>query len=128
MPETLLAPYVDIFLLFTRAVVGSIFFYYGIPKIKNLNSTTEEMKEKGLKPAAFWAISIALLEIFGGAGLLIGIYVWVWAILFSIMMLGGIFIKIKNPKKNFGNWSYDLLILSITMLLLALGPGNYILL
>lgn len=125
MFETLFAPYTDVLLLFARIIVGAIFLYYGIPKIKDLKGAAEEMKEKGLRPAAFWGTAIALLEVFGGTGLILGIYTWFWALLFSIMMIGGTIIKIKNPQKGFGSWSYDLLILAITLLLLSVGAGAY---
>lgn len=127
--DTLLLPYIDVVTIIARLVCGAIFLYYGFPKIKDLKETAREFEEdKGFKPGWFWGTPIAFLEVFGGLGLILGVYVWLWAVLFSIMMIVGTIWKIKNPKKGFGTWSYDLTILAIMLLLLVTGPGAYTLL
>lgn len=127
--DTLLLPYSDAIIFIARLVAGTIFLYYGIPKIKDLKENAREFEEDmGFKPGWFWGTPIAFLEVLGGLGLIFGIYVWFWAILFAAMMVVGTVWKIKNPKKGFGSWSYDLTLLAIMLLLLMTGPGAYALL
>jgi len=123
MLDTILTPYADLVLLFGRLVVGIIFIYYGLPKIRDLKAAKEEFIQKGIKPAGFWGPFIAFLEVFGGIGIILGVFTWLWAALFSIEMIVGTIWKIRN-KKKFGSWSYDLTILAITLTLLAFGAGS----
>ncbi len=109
-------------LLFARLIVGIIMVYYGWPKIKDLRSTAQDFIEMGFKPGWFWGTLIALLEFVGGLMLIFGILVRLVALGIAIEMIVGTLWKITQ-KMKFTNYSYDLLLLALAILLFALGGG-----
>lgn len=121
----ILAPYQDWVLLLARIVIGVTFLYYGLPKIKNLKSNADDFDNMGFKPGMFWGTIVALLETAGSLLLILGIYTWLIAGLIAGHMLVGTIWKITKVKKPFTDWSYDVLILVIALILLVFGGGIY---
>ena len=99
--------------------------YYGWPKIKNLKSNAADFVSMGFRPGWLWGTLIAFVEFFGGLLIIIGSYFNYVLILLGIQMLLGTIWKITKTKKPFTDWSYDLLILAVVLLLLLTGPGTY---
>jgi len=110
-----------------RVFMGIIFLKHGIPKIKDLKKTGEAFTQMGFKPGIFWGSMIALLETFGSVMLIIGLFYNVIAALFAIHMLVGTIWKITATEKGFDDWSYDVLLLGFALVILALGPGAWVL-
>lgn len=115
---------IDLILLFVRLVVGGVMIYYGFPKIKDLRANAKDFVGMGFKPGWFWGTIIAFVEFFGGIAILLG-YVSLAAAFLSIEMVGGTIWKITKAKKPFPDYSYDLLLLSLALILLAFGGGYY---
>lgn len=118
-----LAPIQDIVLLLVRIIFGTTFLYYGWPKLKDLKSNAEDFVQMGFKPGWFWGTIIALLETVGSVAVILGIFTWLMAIGFAIHMTLGTIWKITQANKPFTDWSYDLVLLSIALVLLTIGPG-----
>ena len=118
--------YSDWVLLVVRIIIGVILIYYGWPKVKDLKKNAEDFVEMGFKPGWFWGTLIALLEFFGGILMIIGVLVPLVAALFGIEMIVGMIWKITKVKKPFTDWSYDLLLLALMLLLLITGTGSYV--
>lgn len=123
--ETIFSELSDIFLLIVRIIVGVVLIYYGWPKIKNLRSNGEDFDKMGLSPGIFWGTIVAFIEFVGGIFIILGIFVWVVAILLVIEMAGGTIWKITKTNKSFTDWSYDLLLLALALVLLAFGAGRF---
>lgn len=121
-----LPPHVaDIALLLVRIIFGVTFFYYGQFKIRDLKSNARTFEEvHGLYPGWLWGTLIALLETFGSLAVIAGLFVPFFAVLFAIHMTTGTTWKVTKTDKPFTDWSYDLLLLSISLMLLVSGPGS----
>ena len=124
---TPLAPLSDIVLLIVRIIMGIVMIYYGYPKITNLRSNAEDFVKMGFKPGIFWGTIVAFVEFFGGIAVIIGVYIWLAVALFGFQMIMGTIWKITKTEKPFTDWSYDLLLLAIALMLLITGPGYYVL-
>ena len=124
---TPLAPLSDIVLLIVRIIMGIVMIYYGYPKITNLRSNAEDFVKMGFRPGIFWGTIAAFVEFFGGIAVIIGVYIWLAVALFGFQMIMGTIWKITKTEKPFTDWSYDLLLLAIALMLLITGPGYYVL-
>jgi len=116
----------DLILLFARIIVGIIFIYFGWPKIKDLQEAAHEAHGMGFKPGWFWGTILAFVEFFGGFALVLGFYAEIAAALLGFEMIVGTIWKIKG-KMGFGNYTYDLLILALCLLVYVQGAGSYFL-
>ncbi len=119
-------PLSDIALLIARIVLGVTFIYYGQFKWKDMKQNAKDFEEyHGLRPGWFWGTIVAFQEFFGGIFVILGIFTPVFALGFVIHMTGGATWKITKTDKPFTDWSYDLLALSVALLLLIAGPGAF---
>jgi len=114
----------DIILLVVRIIFGTTFIYYGRHKIKNLKSNAADFEKMGFKPGWLWGTPVALLESFGALAIVLGLFTGIVAIAFVIHMATGAIWKILKTDKPFTDWSYDLLALSVALMLAVTGPGS----
>jgi uncharacterized membrane protein YphA (DoxX/SURF4 family) len=56
---------------------------------------------------------------------LLGLFTWVGAAAFGIEMATGTAWKISKARKPFTDYSYDLQLLALALVLLAFGPGGH---
>jgi putative oxidoreductase len=122
---TPLATLGDLVLLVVRLVTGIVMVYYGWPKIRDPAKHVRDFAATGFKPVALWATVILVVEFFGGLAMLLGCYTWVAAALFGFEMATGTVWKIARAGKPFTDYSYDLQLLALCLVLLAFGPGVY---
>ncbi len=111
-------------LFFIRVLMGIILVYYGWPKIKNPKSNAEDFVGMGFRPGMLWGTLIAVVEFFGGIAMLTGVYAELVASIFGFEMIVGTFWKLKL-KKPFTEYSYDLQLLALCVVLMAFGAGLY---
>ena len=114
-----LAGYQEQVLFLVRLIVGIVMIYYGWPKIKDMKKNANDFVGMGFKPGWFWGTIVALVEFVGGIALIAGVYVWLVASLFGFRMIVGTIWKITKVKKPFPDYSYDLSLLALTLVLLA---------
>jgi uncharacterized membrane protein YphA (DoxX/SURF4 family) len=110
-------------LLFIRIMVGIVMIYYGLPKIKDLKKNAEDFVEMGFSQGWFWGAIVVFVEFFGGVALILGFFIEIMALLFGTQMLIGTFWKILYVKKKFPDWSYDVLLLALCLILITFGGG-----
>lgn len=120
--------YTDWALLALRVLMGVIFIVHGLPKLKDLKGTAGWLGSEGFKPGIFWAFVLAVLEVFGGLGLILGVYTQVFAALFAVEMITGTLWKLKKGMGLVNGYELDLALLGGTLALITLGPGVYSLL
>lgn len=108
---------------FARVVVGTVMIYYGWPKIKDVKSNADDFVGMGFKPGWLWGTIVAFLEFFGGIFIVAGFFEAVVAALYVIQMLMGAIWKITRAKKPFTDWSYDLLVLTLCLVIVAFSPA-----
>ena len=114
----------DWILLFARVVTGVVLVYYGWPKFRNLTSNARDFEVMGYRPGVFWGTLIATIEFVGGLAMLTGLYAELAASLFGFQMIVGAFWKLKI-RKPFTDYSYDLQLLALCVVLMRFGAGRY---
>jgi putative oxidoreductase len=114
----------DWILLFTRVVTGVVLLYYGWPKIRDLASNARDFEAMGFRPGLFWGTLISIIEFFGGLAMLAGVFAELAASLFGFQMIVGTFWKLKG-RKPFTDYSYDLQLLALCVVVMAFGAGRY---
>ena len=116
-------------LLPIRIMAGIVFIAHGIPKFYDVSGWYGFFQSINLPPELF--LPIALLEVIGGLAILFGILTRIASALFIIEMIG-VIVTAKLSKGFIGGYEFELLLISICISLVILGPGkisieNYIL-
>jgi len=111
-------------LLFARIIIGIGMIYYGLPKIKDLKSNANDFVGMGFRPGWFWGTIVAFVEFFGGIVMVLGFYAQVAAALLGFEMVIGTIWKIKVGKP-FTDYSYDLQLLALAVIIIVFGSGAY---
>jgi len=99
--------------------------YYGIPKIRDLKGNAKDLEKMGYKPGWLFGNLNVAIEFFGGLGILFGVLAWIPALGFAGQMALGTIYKVTRTNKPFSDWSYDLLLLTLCLVILAFGTGAY---
>lgn len=110
-------------------MAGIVFIAHGIPKFYDISGGYGFFQSINLPPELF--LPIALLEVIGGLAILFGILTRIASSLFIIEMIGAI-VTAKLSRGFIGGYEFELLLISICISLVNLGPGkisieNYIL-
>jgi putative oxidoreductase len=111
-------------LLIARVILAVVMIHYGWPKVRDLKSNANDFVQMGFKPGILWGTLIALVEFLGGIAMLLGLYAELAAALFAFEMMVGAFWKLRI-KKPFADYSYDLQLLALCLLVMSLGAGAY---
>ncbi len=126
MSESLLNPALAHFLL--RVVLGALMIAHGYPKLfKNFSGVAGWFDSIGLKPGKFWALIAGAVEFFGGALLIIGVWVQLVSILIVVQMFVATW-KAKWGKVGLtaqGGWELDLIYFTVALALVLMGGGMY---
>ena len=123
-----LAPLTDPSLLFLRVMAGAIYADSGYNHIKDSDARSKDI---GM-PKSF-TIFLAIAELAGGAGLILGVFQQLAAMGLILIMLGAIQKKMMVWKTGFWGekgtgWSYDLTLVSMLIVIIATDGGNLVLL
>jgi len=112
-------------LIFSRVVLGAVMIYYGWLKVKDLKKNGMDFMGMGFRPGIFWGTIVAVLEFFGGILMILGVYTAIVALLFGFEMLMGTGWKFFKAKKRFPDYSYDIILLALALLIANFGPGLF---
>lgn len=112
-----------------RVVVGIIFLMHGIPKLTGgVGEVAEGFAGLGIPMPLIAAWFITLLEIVGGASLILGLFTEIWNVLFIAEMATGIALihweqgfYVVGPGQ--GGWEFNLLLIAANLCLLLAGAG-----
>lgn len=111
-------------LLFSRLVLAAVMIHYGTPKIRNLGSNARDFVQMGFRPGLLWGTLIAVVEFVGGLAIVLGVWAEFAAALFAFQMMVGTFWKLKIHKE-FSDYSYDLQLFALCLVIMAQGAGAY---
>jgi putative oxidoreductase len=116
-----------------RVVLGIIFVAHGSQKLfgafggHGIAGTASGFGQLGLKPAIFWAWLVALVEFFGGLGILFGLLTRLSSFAIAINML--VAITLVHLKSGFfaqnGGFEYPLALFAMAVSLIISGPGAF---
>jgi uncharacterized membrane protein YphA (DoxX/SURF4 family) len=107
-----------------RIALAAILIAHGLPKLKDIGKTAEWLGPLGFRPARFWAIILAALELCGGVLVLVGFLTQVIAIVIAIEFIV-IILKVKLKKGLVDGYELDLIILAAAIALITLGSGAW---
>ncbi len=113
---------VGLFIL--RLVIGVVFLYHALPKLKNARGMAQ-----GIGMPAGMIFMLGLVEFLSSLGMILGIYTQLAALLFAIVMLGAIYFKTMKWHVPFAamdktGWEFDLIILAANVAVLFGGGGT----
>jgi putative oxidoreductase len=116
-------------LLPIRIMTGLTFIVHGVPKFFDVSGGYAFFQSVNLPSELF--IPIALLEVIGGLAILLGVLTRIASAILMIEMIGAI-LAVKLSKGFIGGYEFELLLTSICITLVIMGPGkisieNYIL-
>jgi putative oxidoreductase len=122
-----LEQYTDYGLLFLRVMVGAIYAGSGYNDLKD-----PDARSKSISMPKSFTILLAVAELAGGAGLILGVLQQLAAIGLILIMLGAIQKKIFVWKTGFWGkdglgWSYDLTLISTLLVILFTDGGSFVL-
>lgn len=125
--QTPLAEMSESILTIIRVIVGIIMIYYGSIKIRDTRTNYSNFDHMGFHPGWLWGSAVMILEFFGGIMLILGVFAAQISLLFGIQMLVGTIWKITKTNKPFTDWSYDVILLGLVLVILSFGAGNLLL-
>jgi putative oxidoreductase len=117
----------DYGLLFLRIMVAAIYLDSGYSDLKNLDARSVSIGE-----SKNFTRFLAVAEIAGGAGLIVGVLQQLAAIGLILIMFGAVQKKMLVWKtgfwgKNGLGWSYELTLIAILVVILATDGGRFVL-
>jgi putative oxidoreductase len=114
----------DVVLLVVRLVLGIAMLYYGWPKVKDPGKNARDIEGTGFRPGWLWGGIVLLNEFGGGLAVLLGLLTVLGAAAISFEMLVGFVVKARKWRKPFTDYSYDLQLAALALVLLTFGPGR----
>ncbi len=120
-----LSRWTDLVLLVARLITGGVMLDYGWPKLRDPRKNAKDFDGDGFRPGRLFGTLVIATEFSGGILMLLGVHVWIAAAAVDFEMTLGPIVKATKWPKPFTHYSYDLLLLALCLLLLALGPGAY---
>jgi putative oxidoreductase len=110
-------------LLILRAALGASFIYHGYPKLSDPAHALREFAGYGFPP--YFAYIFGILEVFGGACLIAGLFTRGVALLLAIEV-GLVFVRAVLPSVGvyeFGRYEMPLLLGAMALALVTTGAG-----
>lgn len=108
-------------LLPIRIMAGLTFIAHGVPKFFDVSGGYGFFQSVNLPPELY--VPIALLEVIGGLAILLGILTRIASAILIIEMIGAI-LTVKLTKGFIGGYEFELLLISICISLVIMGPGK----
>ncbi|MDO8558753.1 MAG: DoxX family protein [bacterium] len=113
-------------LFLLRLAVGLIFIYHALPKIKNAKTLAPMM---GFPGGMAGVLILGLAEFLSGAGLILGVFTQLAALILAIIMLGALYMKKTKWRVSFTaqdkmGWEFDLILLAANLAILLSGGGS----
>jgi putative oxidoreductase len=110
-------------MFFLRLVTGIIFIMHGSMKLGALGMMAGFFGGLGLAPALWWVWLIGLLEVVGGAALILGVATRLFGALLAIEMLVAIFLT--GVGRGFSAHEFELLLAAASFAIALSGSGGW---
>jgi len=113
-------------LLITRLIIGNMFFWAGLGKLKNLERTISFFTSLNIPFPQAQAPFVATIELLGGALIILGLYTRISAILLSGVMVVATLTTQLDKIESFKSLASvkEILYLLILLLIAAIGAGK----
>ena len=118
--------YGELGIAFLRVVVGTIFMFHALPKIRDPESTREFFHSVGLTDSIYVVYFAIAVEIVAGAMLALGLYTRIAALFLTTFMMVASYVAVYEMDKDFeGGYEVDLLLLAASLMYYLNGAGKY---
>lgn len=110
-------------LLLARIAIGVIFIYHGLPKLTHPQEWVQNFHHMGFP--GYFAYIAAILEVFGGALLIVGLFTRIAGLLLAGEMavaLVGVHGIVRDPG-NVHGYEFPLALAVLAFVLATVGPG-----
>ncbi|HXW55464.1 MAG TPA: DoxX family protein [Candidatus Cybelea sp.] len=110
-------------LLLLRGVVGMIFLYHGLPKLAHAQQWAQNFGHMGFP--GYFAYIAGVLEVFGGAILILGMFTRIAGLLLAIEMAVAV-VKVHGlltHPSSVHSYEFPLVLCVASLVLAAVGPG-----
>jgi putative oxidoreductase len=124
MTPTLLV-YSEYGLLVLRIVLATILIAHGIPKVRHASEAAEQFHALGARPARALVALATLIEIVGGALLLVGLFTQIVALIVALQFLVIVVYIKRHDRRLVGGYEFDLLVLAGALVLMTSGAGAW---
>ncbi len=112
----------EIGIIITRLVLGIIFIIHGLDKFQSgIGNIAGWFESIGLP--GFTAYIVAIIELFGGIALILGLGTRYVSMLIALVMLGAMF-KVKLAAGFLGGYELDVILLAVSIQLALTGSGQ----
>ena len=113
--------------LLLRLALGIVLIAHGWPKLRDLKTTAKNFDGMGFKPGKLFGTAAAILEFFGGVGLVLGLATTEIAAILALQFIVILIWKwfTKKPLVGAYGWELDLIILAGLIALFSLGAGAF---
>lgn len=120
----------DTGLFVLRLVIGILFLYHAIPKLKDAKGMAAMMGMEGKGPMV---LVLGLVETVSAIGIVLGVFIQPFALILVVIMLGAIVAKIIKwhvpfTARDQTGWEFDLVLLAANVAILLTGGGSITLL
>jgi putative oxidoreductase len=106
-----------------RIILGILFLVHGWSKVRDLRQNARNFSGMGFKPGVLWGTIAALLEFFGGIGIILGIWMPYLCFLFICEFIVIIVWKLAKKMPFVGGFELDLLIFAMLLTYFTLYGG-----
>jgi uncharacterized membrane protein YphA (DoxX/SURF4 family) len=110
-------------MFFLRLVTGIIFIVHGSMKLGAIALMAQFFGSLGLDPAVWWVWFIGLLEVIGGAALILGVATRLFGALLAIEMIVAIFLT--GVGRGFSAHEFELLLAASSLAIALAGSGRW---
>ena len=110
-------------MFFLRLVTGTIFIAHGSMKLGAIGMMSGVFASLGLWPAVGWVWFIALLEVLGGAALILGVATRFFGALLAIVMFVAIFLT--DIGRGWAAHEFELLLAASSLAIALAGSGRW---
>lgn len=108
-----------------RLILGILFVIHGYPKLKSPERTATHFLKLKIPMPKLSAITIAIIEFFGGIALIIG---FLTRIIAALLVINTIIIAYKKKTKSketfIEKYGFELILIAVLITLVLLGAGN----
>lgn len=112
--------------LILRVVLGFIFINLGYLKLgKEKKGWISSLNILGIKPAGFFVVALAVIEVIGGLSLIAGAYTQLAALVLAVFSICELLIEYKEDSILRRDLAFYLLLSVICLSLLLTGAGLY---
>jgi uncharacterized membrane protein YphA (DoxX/SURF4 family) len=110
-------------LFILRFVTGLIFLIHGATKVGGVQAVAQFFGTIGLSPSLEWAWFIGILEVLGGAALILGVATRFFGAVLGIEMV--VAILLTGLGRGFGAHEFELLLGAASFAIALIGSGSW---